>query len=99
MPSAIVSVANTTRQSPRSNNTSIKRFTAGSTPAWWTPAPRWSARKIDWFSVDSPIDGESASASAIARSISRCWSRVTKGRPSVRTSFMARSQPARLKMK
>ncbi len=70
MPSDIVSVANTTRQSPRSKSVSTSRFTLGRIPAWCIPTPMPSAWKIVWLSGDSAMAGVSAIASRIARSTS-----------------------------
>ena len=58
-----------------------------------------SASNTLWFSADSPTVGLSRKRSPIAVSTSRCCGGASKLRPSVSTSCMARSQPARLKMK
>ena len=99
MPSDIVSVAKTTLQRPRSKSSSMKRFTVGRMPAWWSPTPMPRAWKMVWLSGDSAMVGLSPICSRIASSTCRCCSRVSSGLPSARTVSMARSQPARLKMK
>ncbi len=99
MPSDMVSVAKTTLQSPRSNSSSVKRFTVGRIPAWWSPTPMPRAWKIVWLSGDSAMVGFSPICSRMASSTWRRCSRESRGLPSARTVSMARSQPARLKMK
>ena len=99
MPRDMVSVAKTTLQSPRSNRSSISRFTLGSTPAWCSPTPMPRAWKMVWLSGDSAMVGVSLTASRMASSTRCCWLLVRSGLPSASTVSMARSQPARLKMK
>ena len=99
IPSDMVSVAKTTLQSPRSKRCSMRRFTLGRMPAWWSPTPMPRAWKMVWLSGDSAMVGVSPIASRIVSSTSRCWARARRGLPSARTVSMARSQPARLKMK
>src|SRR5207248_880615 len=84
MPSDIVSVAKTTRQSPRSKSVSIRRLRPGRMPAWCVATPMRSPWKTAWLSVDSPIDGLSATASPMLASTSRRCSRVVSGRPRAR---------------
>ena len=68
-------------------------------PAWWSATPIRRPRNTDWLSDDSPMAGESARACAIDSSTSRRCSRVISGRLLPSTSSIARSHPARLKMK
>ena len=70
MPRLIVSVAKTTRTSPRSKSSSVSRLRLGRIPAWWTPTPSSMARKIIWFRSEAPSTGFSSTASPIACSTS-----------------------------
>ncbi|PYO36808.1 MAG: hypothetical protein DMD86_04075 [Candidatus Rokuibacteriota bacterium] len=58
-----------------------------------------SAWKIVWLSGDSAMVGFSSMASRMLASTCRCASLVRSGLPSASTVSMARSHPARLKMK
>ena len=99
IPRDMVSVAKTTRHRPRSKRCSTSRFTLGRMPAWCMPTPMPSAWKMVWFSGDSAMVGVSATASRMASSTCWRWARLSSGLPSASTVSMARSQPARLKMK
>ena len=57
------------------------------------------AWKMVWFSGDSAMVGFSPICSRIASSTCRRCSRERSGLPSASTVSIARSQPARLKMK
>ncbi len=48
MPSASVSVANTTLHSPRTNSCSTHSLNAGSMPAWWAATPRVRPSRKSW---------------------------------------------------
>ena len=48
MPSASVSVANTTLHRPRTNSSSTHCLNAGSIPAWWAATPRVSPSRKSW---------------------------------------------------
>jgi hypothetical protein len=78
----MVSVAKTALQSPRSKSSSMRRFTLGRIPAWWSPTPISRPLKIVWLNGDSPMVGLSCTASLIARDTSCCWGRESSGLPS-----------------
>ncbi|PYM60362.1 MAG: hypothetical protein DMD79_15930 [Candidatus Rokuibacteriota bacterium] len=99
IPRLIVSVANTTRTTPRSKRPSLRRLRLGRMPAWRSPTPWARGWKIVWFSADDSRAALASTASRIACSTSRRWPRSRSGLPSARNSSIARSQPARLKMK
>ena len=68
-------------------------------PAWCTPTPRASARKIVWLTSESPIVGLSRKASPMSGVHLALLLAGQQPRRSARTSSIARSQPTRLKMK
>ena len=77
----------------------MSRFTLGRMPAWCSPTPMPRAWKIVWFSGDSAMVGVSPIASRMASSTWRALLAASSGLPSASTVSIARSQPARLKMK
>ncbi len=100
MPSASVSVANTTLMRPRLNSSSTVSLNTGSRPAWWAAMPRArDSVHVQYPRTSRSSVGMVAVRSSATRRISASSAGDVRRSPAVRHCCTAPSHPAREKMK